>query len=278
MILFPNAKINLGLNIVRRRPDGYHDIETVMVPVGWCDILEIVPAAPGEATSLVCTGRPVACAPEKNLVMKAFRALSELRPDMPQARMFLRKVVPDGAGLGGGSADAAFALRGLNELFGLGLGDGALAGVAASIGADCPFFIYNRPMLCTGTGTTMSPADMAHGTMHVAIAKPRGRSVSTAQAYAGVMPRQAVPTVGEAVARPVGDWRQSLRNDFETTVGVELPEIGIIKSRMEAAGAVYAAMSGSGSAVFGLFESDKLAEQAVAGLADCDTYSGPVEL
>ncbi len=278
MILFPNAKINLGLNIVRRRPDGYHDIETVMVPTDWCDVLEIVPAAPGEATTLSCSGRPVACPPEKNLVMKAFRAMRDVCPAMPEARIFLRKVVPDGAGLGGGSADAAFTIVGLNELFALGLSAERMAEVAAGVGADCPFFIHNRPMLCTGTGTTMRPVDPGHGTMHLAIAKPSGRSVSTAEAYAGVSPRHAEPSVAEAVAAPVGSWQQLLHNDFEATVGAALPEVGVLKRHFLDAGAVYAAMSGSGSAVFGLFETAKLAEDALRGLDGCDCHSGPVAL
>lgn len=278
MILFPNAKINLGLNIVRRRPDGYHDIETVMVPTGWCDVLEIVPAASGEPTALTCSGRPVDCPPERNLVMKAFRAVQAVCPDMPQARIFLRKIVPDGAGLGGGSADAAFTITGLNTLFGLGLTPEAMAAVAATVGADCPFFIYNRPMLCTGTGTTMRPVDLEHGTMHVAIAKPSAASVSTARAYAGVHPHKAEPSVAEAVAAPVGSWQQLLHNDFEATVEAEVPAIGVLKRHMEACGAVYSAMSGSGSAVFGLFESANLAEKAISELADCDCYAGPVAL
>ena len=139
MILFPNAKINLGLDILRRRPDGYHDIETVMIPVPWCDVLEIVPAK-GSETTLTVSGRRVDCPPEKNLVMKAYRALAET-VELPPVDIFLRKIIPDGAGLGGGSADAAFTLRGLNELFALGLSDSRLAEIAAGLGADCPFFI-----------------------------------------------------------------------------------------------------------------------------------------
>ena len=160
MILFPNAKINLGLNILRRRPDGYHDLEMLMLPVGWADILEIVPAAPGEATTLTCSGRPVDCPPEKNLVMKAWRALKAECPSMPEAAIYLRKIVPDGAGLGGGSSDAAFTLVGLNEVFGLGISRERLAAIAAGIGADCPFFIHNRPMLATGTGTVLEAVDI----------------------------------------------------------------------------------------------------------------------
>ena len=152
MIAFPNAKINIGLFITARRPDGYHDIATVMMPADWCDILEIVPAK-DDVTTLTVTGRSVDCPPEKNLVMRAYRAMEE-RYNLPPVDIFLRKIIPDGAGLGGGSADAAFTITTLDRLFGLGLSADVMAGIAATIGSDCPFFIYNRPMLATGTGTT----------------------------------------------------------------------------------------------------------------------------
>jgi len=276
MILFPNAKINLGLNILRRRPDGYHDIESVMVPTSWCDILEIVPAPEGEPTSLTTTGRHVDCPPEKNLVMKAYRALAALRPDMPAARIFLRKIVPDGAGLGGGSADAAFTLIGLDRLFGLGLGDKLLAETAAGIGADCPFFIYNRPMLASGTGTELTPVDIDLTGFYVAIAKPSSRSISTAEAYAGVKPRTAVPSVAQAIMLPPEQWQTSLFNDFEESVGARLPETETLKRQMLASGALYASMSGSGSAIYGIFSSDKMAEKAISGIKDCVCWSGPL--
>ena len=156
MIAFPNAKINIGLDILRRRPDGYHDLCTVMMPVAWCDILEIVPAAPGADDTLTVTGRRVDCPPEKNLVMRAVRALRAVA-SFPPVEVHLHKVIPDGAGLGGGSADAAFTLTLLRSLFSLDIDDAHLAAVAASLGADCPFFIYNCPMLCTGTGIELAP-------------------------------------------------------------------------------------------------------------------------
>ena len=151
MILFPNAKINIGLNIVSRREDGYHNIETVMYPIGWSDVLEIVPARGNDAT-LTVTGREVNCPPEKNLVMKAFRLFQE-NTGIGNVDIYLHKIIPDGAGLGGGSADAAFTLIGLNKMFECNLNNEQLAAMAAKIGADCPFFIYNTPMLATGIGT-----------------------------------------------------------------------------------------------------------------------------
>lgn len=257
MILFPNAKINLGLDILRKRPDGYHDIETVMIPVGWRDILEIVPAK-GDETTMTVTGREVNCPPEKNLVMKAYRALSE-KVELPPVDIYLRKIIPDGAGMGGGSADAAFTLRGLNELFALGLTDAALAEIAATLGADCPFFIYNRPMLCTGTGTKMEEIDVDLSGLTVAIVKPPV-SVPTAEAYRHTVPQYPATPLRESIKLPVGLWNGRVKNDFEPSVFPAYPAVGEIKSQLMEAGAVYASMSGSGSAVYGLFEGDILSD------------------
>lgn len=276
MILYPNAKINLGLNIVAKRPDGYHDIETVMVATDWRDILEIVPAA-GPDTTLTTYGRPVDCPPEKNLVMKAYRALADTIGGLPPAEIYLEKVIPDGAGLGGGSADAAFTLLGLNEVFNLGLPEDALAKVAAAVGADCPFFIYNRPALCTGTGTDLTHGlkiDLADRT--VLIAKPRVAAVSTKEAYAGVVPSPAPLAVAEAIAAPVENWHRCMHNDFEDSIFPKLPEVKAVKDRLYAAGATYASMSGSGAAVFGIFDDAKMAHIAAEGLTDCDIHIGKV--
>lgn len=274
MILFPNAKINLGLCVTARRPDGYHDLSTVMLPTGWCDVLEIVPGH-GKTHTLTVSGRTVDCPPEKNLVMKALRALeSEVGPLEP-VDMYLEKIIPDGAGLGGGSADAAFALRGLNEVLRLGLADDRLAAVAARVGADCPFFIYNRPALCTGTGTDVSPMEIPSlAGFTLAIAKGRSGSVSTAEAYRGITPRRPEYDPRETITLPPSEWPGRLVNDFEPTVFAALPAVSALKRHMYDAGAVYASMSGSGSAVYGIFADDKLAGRALAGLTDCDTWSG----
>lgn len=278
MILFPNAKINIGLHILRKRSDGYHDIETVMYPVPWTDILEIVPAR-GEETTLTVTGRKVECAPEKNLVMKAYRALDAITP-LPPADIFLHKIIPDGAGLGGGSADAAFTLTGLNSLFALGLSNGELAEIAGTIGADCPFFIENRPMLCTDTGTTLTPFNLSLAGMTVAIVKP-GVSVPTAAAYAGVTPRITAPALPELLTTlSAGEWEGKITNDFETSVFAAYPVVGEIKQTLADRGAVYTSMSGSGSAVYALFEDtyinkgDKLAESLREEFAGCDVFVG----
>lgn len=259
MILFPNAKINVGLNILSRRPDGYHEIETIMYPIGWNDILEIVPAKGAEST-LTVTGRAVDCPTEKNLVMKAYRAL-RARVEMPEVDIYLRKIIPDGAGLGGGSADAAFTLIGLNKLFSLGLSDEYLAEVAAGIGADCPFFIYNRPMLATGIGTEFKPTELSLKGYKLLVIKP-SVSVPTAKAYAGVTPHQAEYQLSEIANLPIAEWQGRVVNDFERSVFAAFPDIEEVKKFIAEMGAVYTSMSGSGSAVYGLFECDNLAERA----------------
>lgn len=274
MILFPHAKINLGLDIVARRPDGYHDIETVMVPAGWEDVVELTPAANG-VTTLEVTGRAVDCPTEKNLVMKAYRAMEVATGGLPPTAIRLHKIIPDGAGLGGGSADAAFTITGLNRLYNLGIPDADLCRIAATIGADCPFFILDRPMLCTGTGTDMSPVELPQlSGMALAIAKPPV-SVNTAAAYSRVSPRRPAVPLMERLAAPVEQWQGSVVNDFEASVFPQFPVIGRVKERMLGAGAVYAAMSGSGSAVFGLFAPQEpaiLADRLRPLFADCALY------
>ena len=273
MILFPNAKINIGLDITARRSDGYHEIETVMCPVGWSDILEIVPGA-SDKTTLTVTGRKVDCPPEKNLVMKAFRALETAIGDkLPPVDIYLRKIVPDGAGLGGGSSDAAFTLRGVNEVLSLGFSLDRLAEIAATVGADCPFFIYNVPMLATGIGTTLEPIDLDLSGLTVVIVKP-AESVPTAEAYRGITPTRPMVALKERLSGGIEAWRDVVTNAFEATVGRQIPAIGEIKDRLTASGAVYTAMSGSGSAVFGLFKSDILADDIRQIFADRDIFIG----
>lgn len=260
MIAFPNAKINIGLFITARRPDGYHDIATVMMPADWCDILEIVPAK-DDVTTLTVTGRSVDCPPEKNLVMRAYRDMEE-RYNLPPVDIFLRKIIPDGAGLGGGSADAAFTITTLDRLFGLGLSADVMAGIAATIGSDCPFFIYNRPMLATGTGTTLSPVDLSLKGYTLVIVKPDVH-VSTAEAYGGCRPRPSSVALPEVLSTVLpAEWADAgVRNDFEDTVFAHHPRIAEIKSTLYNTGAEYASMSGSGASVFGIFARDILADE-----------------
>ncbi len=269
MVTFPNAKINLGLDVLRKRPDGYHDLQTVMMPVGWTDILEIIPGK--EVDSLTVTGRHVDCPPEKNLVMKAVRALRET-VDFPPVDIYLHKKIPDGAGLGGGSADAAFTLSTINSLFSLQLGSDKLAEIASGIGADCPFFIYNRPMLCEGTGTSMCPIDIClPQNAKIALVKPPV-SVSTKEAYARVHPHIPATPLPVLLQEPVERWQAAVKNDFETSVFPKYPVISEIKNGMMEMGALYASMSGSGSAVFGIFVNDNISEQLSDRFCGCDIF------
>lgn len=274
MVCFPNAKINLGLDIVRRRPDGYHDIVTVFYPVEWCDILEIVPSS-GDCDTLTVSGRGCDCPPDKNLVMKAVKALRE-EYDFPAVDVYLRKIIPDGAGLGGGSSDASFALKTINELFALGISDESLAEVAARIGADCPFFIYNRPMLATGTGTTLRPIDLSLAGYCIVIVKPKVH-VSTAEAYSGVKPEEPAIALSEALEQPIKEWQGTVKNDFEPSVFSSHPEIACVKEKLAESGAVYASMSGSGASVFAIFERRVTSEELASEFPGCDIFVSPIE-
>lgn len=274
MVVFPNAKINLGLNITARRRDGYHDLDMVMMPIGWCDILEIVPAK-GEHTTLSVSGRAVDCPMEKNLVYRAWKKLNEaIDGDLPEVDIYLHKNIPDGAGLGGGSSDAAFTLLTLNKLFSIGFSERQLAEIAGELGADCPFFIYNRPMHCTGTGTDMAPININFGSAtNIVIAKPIGVSVSTAEAYRGVRP--AIPEISTDMivsAYAPDNWSEHLANGFEPHIFEAKPEIAKVKQTLTDCGAIYASMSGSGSAVYGIFDNVKMAEDAVGRLPQCDCF------
>ncbi len=255
MLLFPNAKINLGLEITSRRPDGYHNLDTVFYPVDWCDILEIVPAK-SDCCTLSVTGNHVDCPPEKNLVMRAWSVMNSHMP-IPPVDIYLHKIVPDGAGLGGGSADAAFMLKGLNDMFALELGNDLLAQYAAEIGADCPFFIYNTPMRATGIGNIFSPVDVNLSDYRLVIVKPPV-SVSTKQAYSKVTPVPALTDLAQTLSTiPPAQWQPIVANRFETSVFPQFPVIEELKQNILAAGADYASMSGSGASVFGIFPASK---------------------
>lgn len=259
MLKFPDAKINLGLSVISRRPDGYHDIETVMMPIPSYDILEIVESHTGEDT-LHCSGRTVDCPMDKNLVYKAVMKMRE-HFDIPPVNIYLDKQTPDGAGLGGGSADAAFTLKALDEMFCLDAGELKLASIAGEIGADCPFFIYDRPMLCTGTGTDLSPFDLdIPAGMWLAVVKP-DVSVPTREAYASLTPRVPERSVTEVLRLPMTQWQGLLVNDFEAGITARHPVVGDIRRHLLDAGAVYASMSGSGSAVFGFFSRELTPEE-----------------
>ena len=270
MVVFPNAKINLGLRVTDRRTDGYHNILSLMVPVPWRDVLEIVPSSSGR-TTLTTSGRTICCPPDKNLVMKAYRALNEITP-LPPLDIYLRKIIPDGAGLGGGSSDAAFTIKCINQLLRLGYSEEQMAEISAGIGADCPFFIYNKPMIASGTGTTLSYASSFRFPEHtyILIIKPQ-ESISTAEAYSGITPRP----LGEDIIAVIGNsyrlWKDWLVNDFEESLSLSHPFISQIKNELYNAGAYFASLSGSGSAVFGLFNHD-VDINSLALPENCETF------
>ena len=278
MITEPNVKINLGLSVLRRREDGFHDLETLFVPYhGIHDTLEIISGDDYSRTSArLFSEYPGGCIaqgispdgkmmisiarregvdwdPLKDLCAKAY-ALLDADFKMPPVKIFLEKNSPVGAGLGGGSSDAAFALRMLSELAGLNLDEASLASYASRLGSDCAFFVYNRPMFGSGRGEILEdfPLPALDG-LRIEMIVPEGISVSTAEAYRGITPSIPATSLREALSRPAGEWRNLVANDFEKTVFALHPALAQIKEQLYDLGAVYASMSGSGSALYGLF-------------------------
>lgn len=264
MITFPNAKINFGLDVVRRRSDGYHDISTLFYPVPLCDTLEMTELHAGEEPTLTVIGNSIDCPPEKNLVMKAYRALAD-KYAIPPVAFRLAKNIPDGAGLGGGSSDASFALRMLRDAFLPHLHDDVIASIAATIGADCPFFIYNKPMYATGIGEILTPAPEVLAGYTMLLVKP-DVYVSTKEAYSMIHPAVPAKPIPEIVCASPDSWKYDLKNDFEPGVFSLHPQVGRLKQLMYDAGAIYASMSGSGSSVYGIFDSVNLADSLFASL------------
>ncbi len=252
MITFPNIKINLGLSITEKRPDGYHNLETVFYPVALEDALEIRtnPEAQQKFT-LHQHGMEIAGNPENNLVVKAYLLLDK-EFHLPPVEIHLYKHIPSGAGLGGGSSDAAFMLKLLNEHYNLQLSDNQLEDYAATLGADCAFFIKNTPTYAEGIGNIFSPIELSLKGYRIIIVKP-DVFVSTREAFANIRPHRPEYPVREVIRRPVAEWKDTLINDFEASVFPQYPVIGEIKEELYHQGAIYASMSGSGSSVFGLF-------------------------
>jgi 4-diphosphocytidyl-2-C-methyl-D-erythritol kinase len=249
MITFPNAKINLGLHITQKRKDGYHEIESCMVPIPLCDALEMVL---DKKPSWTVTGLEVPGDPKDNLILKAEKLLKKDYQGLPSLQIHLHKHIPMGAGLGGGSADGAFALKLMNNLFDLHLDDFFLEEYAAELGSDCPFFIENTPKIIRGRGEILEESAVSLQGSYLVLIHP-GIHVGTKEAYAGVTPAQPKTPLEEVLADR-SRWKKELVNDFEQSIFKNYPEIEAIKSRMYSAGAYYAAMSGSGSSVFGLFD------------------------
>ena len=264
MICFPNAKINLGLHVTGKRSDGYHTIETIFYPIPLTDALEAVKS---EKTTFKQTGIKLESLPEDNLVMKTYDLMSK-KYKIPPLEIFLTKAIPSGAGLGGGSSDASFALKLFNELCECNIPDSELEKIAASIGADCPFFIHNKPVIATGTGNIFKPCDISLKGYIIYVIKPTV-TVSTKEAYSKVNPRKPKFSLEKLSSIPINEWRDVLKNDFEPSVFDKYPVIGEIKDKLYCMGAEYAVMSGSGSSVFGLFKN------AISPkFADCFVWNG----
>jgi len=248
MVSFPPCKINLGLQITDKRADGYHNLVTCFYPVQWTDILEVIVA---DHFSFTCTGNEIQGLPKENLCVRAYALMQEefnLRP----VKIHLHKMIPTGAGLGGGSSDAAHTLRLLNSIFQLNLSQEKLMTYAAQLGSDCSFFVQDGPMMATGRGEVLSPVAINMRNYYLVIVKP-DIHVSTAEAYAGIRPRTPSQSLADTVRKDVSMWHLYMENNFEKSVFEKYPRIGEIKEELYARGALYASMSGSGSALYGIF-------------------------
>jgi len=254
MLSFPNAKINLGLNIIERRPDQFHNIETIFYPVPIADILEIIESTElkGNKVEIVITGMDIPGDSENNLCVKAYKLMDKLY-HLPPVKIHLHKIIPTGAGLGGGSSDGAFTLSLLNGLFSLNLTNAQLIDHAAELGSDCPFFIENKPAFGTEKGNILKTIALNLSGYYFVLVKP-SVSVGTAEAYKGVKPLKPEQSVNALVKLPIALWKDKIVNDFEQSIFPNHSIIKQIKNDFYDAGAIYASMTGSGSAVYGIFE------------------------
>ncbi len=263
MIRFPNCKINLGLEIKAKRADGFHDLETVFYPLGIRDVLEIIPAHKEQVESVVYAGSGLVVegSSDQNLCVKAYRLLKKDFPGLPPIQLHLHKTIPTGAGLGGGSADAAFALQLLNEMFNLNLSSAQLAGYAIFLGSDCPFFLLNQPAIASGRGERLEKISLDLSGYSVLLVHP-GIHINTGWAFSQLTLRSTAGySLGAKINQPVSTWKYNLFNDFEAPVFYAHPEIKNIKQMMYEEGAIYASMSGSGSSVYGIFEKNTVPVQ-----------------
>lgn len=252
MLTYPNAKINLGLNVVEHREDDYHNIETIFYPIGIHDILSVEPSETCTDYSFSSSGIHIDGDIENNLIIKAFHLLRS-KYHFPAVDISLKKQIPFGAGLGGGSADAAFALKAFNELYKLNIPDKELEELAAHLGADCPFFIKNRPVYATGIGNVFTPVKISLKGYWMLLVKP-DIHVSTVDAYRGITPTPSKEKLTDLIKRPIEEWKDRIKNDFEKTVFEKFPKIKEIKEQIYKSGAIYASMSGSGSSIYGIFK------------------------
>ena len=250
MVQFPNCKINIGLNVINKRDDGYHNLETVFYPIELKDAVEIIQS---ESLSFNASGLQVEGHKDDNLCVKAYYLLKKNFPDLPAVDMYLHKAIPMGAGLGGGSADGAFVLKMLNEKFDLQLPNKNLLEYALQLGSDCPFFIINQPCFAEGRGEILNPVALDLSTYSIVLVNP-GIHVSTKEAFAALAPTLPKKNIREIITQPIATWKEELYNDFEKPVFTLYPAIKEVKDRLYSAGALYASMTGSGSTVYGIFE------------------------
>jgi 4-diphosphocytidyl-2-C-methyl-D-erythritol kinase len=253
MVTFPNCKINLGLNILQKRQDDYHDIETVFFPIPFTDILEIISS--GQKTELINTGITVD-GNENNLCIKAYHLLKKDFPQLPNIKIHLHKVIPMGAGLGGGSADAAFTLSLVNEKYNLHISAQQLFVYASLLGSDCSFFLFNKPCFATRRGEKMEPINLSLSDYKILLINP-GIHVSTKELFQQITPRIPLKRIREIIQQPIETWKNDLKNDFEEIVFLKHPAIKKIKENLYNHNALYASMTGTGSTVFGIFNKDE---------------------
>jgi 4-diphosphocytidyl-2-C-methyl-D-erythritol kinase len=255
MVVFPNAKINLGLRITSKRPDGYHDLDTVFYPIAFNDVLEIVvqPSTNNSNLSFSSSGLLIPGDHSANLCVKAYGLLKKKFPELPTVQMHLHKNIPMGAGLGGGSSDGAFTIRLLNDKFKLGLSETELLEMALELGSDCPFFIKNTPVKAAGRGEIMESISVDLSNKKILLVLP-GIHVSTANAFKNCPIHNDVASCASILEKPIADWKDHLVNDFESTVFPLFPALSEIKQQLYEMGAVYASMSGTGSTIYGIFE------------------------
>ncbi len=251
MLSFPNSKINLGLSVTEKRNDGFHNIETLMIPIGLCDVLEVI-VSPDVKFSFTTSGLKINGKTNQNLVIKAWDMLRD-KFQLPPVKIHLHKVIPMGAGLGGGSADAAFLIKGVNELFNLNLSIEQMQAFALELGSDCPFFIENKPVIARGRGELFEEVKLDLKRFRIVIAKPDFH-IDTADAYSQIIPSIKATSLKEIIEMPIDTWKGLLTNDFEKPVFEQFPSIKNIKEELYKMGAIYTSMSGSGSAVFGIFK------------------------
>ncbi len=249
MISFPHCKINLGLHVAGKRSDGFHDLSSCFYPVPRTDILEIIPA---QEFSFSLSGMEVLGASEDNLCVKAYQLIKKYF-DISPAKIHLHKTIPIGAGLGGGSADAAFTLRLLCQVFDLKISNDQLKYYAAQLGSDCTFFLQDQPMMGSGRGEILSPTLVNLKGKQLVLVKPNIH-ISTSEAYENISPHRSTNSIDEILKSPVKEWRGKLKNDFEESIFITHPALGAVKEKLYLLGAMYSSMSGSGASVFGIFE------------------------